>query len=370
MDKALEEIGEVTAENESAAAKIDAVAEALVKDIEKEGLAEALVTDEKAAENYALLDSKAVIAKGVTVENTVDDNVKDLVAKENIGVVGLGLNAATGEKTGISVSKPEKNETVPSSYNKSVQLDIKLTVNGQEKELAYPITITMPIPGNLSATRLEILHYHNGKSSSVNFKFNSEKTKVTFTVTDFSTFVFGNKKASSSGGSHRPIGSGSSSSTTVVNKPNTNILNVGKWMQSSAGWWYSFGNNTYPRAQWLKLNNLWYFFDGNGYMAEGWTQIDGKWYYLNPSDGNMAEGWKAINGKWYYLNPSDGNMAEGWKLINGKWYYLNPGSGDMATGWKQINGKWYYLDAINGNCFMNTVTPDGRQVDITGALVK
>lgn len=75
-----------------------------------------------------------------------------------------------------------------------------------------------------------------------------------------------------------------------------------------------------------------------------------------------------INGKWYYLNPADGYMAEGWKMINGKWYYLNPSSGDMATGWKKLDGKWYYLTS-DGDCLINTTTPDGYQVDGSGAMI-
>ena len=141
------------------------------------------------------------------------------------------------------------------------------------------------------------------------------------------------------------------------------------WEQQSDGKWkYKNLYGSYITDKWICINDKWYLMGIDGYMSTDWIFRDGEWYYLN-TNGEMETGWKFINNKWYHFNDS-GEMETGWIVSDGKWYYLNPGSGDMATGWKQINGKWYYLDAINGNCFMNTVTPDGRQVDSTGALVK
>jgi len=60
-------------------------------------------------------------------------------------------------------------------------------------------------------------------------------------------------------------------------------------------------------------------------------------------------------------------MATGWKQLGGKWYYLDP-SGAMATGWRLVNGAWYYLYA-DGHMAANERTPDGYQVDASGAWI-
>ena len=81
----------------------------------------------------------------------------------------------------------------------------------------------------------------------------------------------------------------------------------------------------------------------------------------------MLTGWQLIGGKWYYMNGS-GVMLTGWQLINNTWYYLDP-SGVMLTGWQFINGRWYYMDPTSGAMYANTITPDGRRVDASGARI-
>lgn len=56
-----------------------------------------------------------------------------------------------------------------------------------------------------------------------------------------------------------------------------------------------------------------------------------------------------------------------WELINGKWYYFD-GEGYAMTGWQQINGIWYYLYE-DGSMAAGTTTPDGYQVDASGAWI-
>lgn len=62
-----------------------------------------------------------------------------------------------------------------------------------------------------------------------------------------------------------------------------------------------------------------------------------------------------------------GNLAIGWAQIDGKWYYFNQ-SGAMQTGWVKTDDKWYFLGS-NGELYMNCRTPDGYQVDDTGAWI-
>ena len=115
----------------------------------------------------------------------------------------------------------------------------------------------------------------------------------------------------------------------------------GKWKKNDIGWWWAYGDGTYPINQWEKINGKWYHFDDRGYMQTGWLKLPKGDFYLEPS-GAMVTGWKKINGVWYYFN-SDGYMQTGWVKDNGKWYWLG-NDGRMVTGWINLNGKRYYLD--------------------------
>lgn len=136
-------------------------------------------------------------------------------------------------------------------------------------------------------------------------------------------------------------GSGSSSKTSVTQTvvPET----PGKWMQDEKGW-------QYVNLEGVPYNNTWIY-------------VKGLWYWIGMED-YMLEGWNLINNTWYYLTPVTGEMKIGWILDQDIWYYLD-NSGAMKKGWIQINQFWYYLDE-NGRLLINTVTPDGYQVDNQG----
>ena len=52
-------------------------------------------------------------------------------------------------------------------------------------------------------------------------------------------------------------------------------------------------------------------------------------------------------------------------------YIIN---GQVQTGWQQIDGKWYYFnersDGFKGMMYADTITPDGYEVDGSGAWVQ
>ena len=135
----------------------------------------------------------------------------------------------------------------------------------------------------------------------------------------------------------------------------------GIWKKNSKGWWYDYGDGSYPVSKFESINGSVYYFNGSGYMVTGWQKIDGSWYYFG-AGGAMQTGWQKIGGKWYYMNES-GVMQTGWKKISGRWYYFE-GSGAMAAN------KWvgnYYLKG-NGSMATNTwigkyyVGPDGKWI--------
>ena len=104
-----------------------------------------------------------------------------------------------------------------------------------------------------------------------------------------------------------------------------------------------------------------------------WKLVNGSYSYLY-SDGTKAVNcWLEIDGQWYYFN-MQGIMATGWLKDGGNYFYLDPATGSMVTGWQQIDGKWYYFNersaGFKGMMYADTVTPDGYEVDGSGAWVQ
>ncbi|MDK2966897.1 glucan-binding protein [Lacrimispora sp.] len=109
------------------------------------------------------------------------------------------------------------------------------------------------------------------------------------------------------------------------------------WYYSPAGWWFQYGDGSWPNNCWKYLNGRWYRFDQGGHMLTGWyTDESGSKYYLNPVDDGML-----------------GAMRTGWQLIDSKAYYFNTMS-----------------DGTLGRLLLNTVTPDGYKVGADGAWVQ
>lgn len=90
---------------------------------------------------------------------------------------------------------------------------------------------------------------------------------------------------------------------------------TGGWKKDSKGWWYQYSDGTYPKNQWVTINNKTYHFDAQGYMQTGWIKLDGIWYFLSTKSGS-EEGmmltdktikWK---GNIYHLG-NDGKMFVG-----------------------------------------------------------
>ena len=173
----------------------------------------------------------------------------------------------------------------------------------------------------------------------------------------------GGGAGSSSGG-----GGGASGVTKLSSGTAGQVLGVerasfdGKWMQDAKGWWIQYADGSYPKNEWklLPWNNTtaWYFFDEAGYMKTGWLNHNGKWYFLSTvSDGSL------------------GAMKTGWlqDAVDGNWYYLDAVSGEMKTGWQEVSGKLYYLNTEKsrpfGAMYRNEKTPDGMQVDESGAKI-
>ena len=152
-----------------------------------------------------------------------------------------------------------------------------------------------------------------------------------------------------SGGGSGAGGSGGSGGTPMVLGADRNLPSNVNWQRDAKGWWIQNPDGTYPKAQWLLLNNRWYYFNQEGYMLTGWLFYNNAWYYFEEKEGSeqgkMSLGWKEIRGFWYYFSEEvgaeNGKMRTGWQELKGKWYYLNPQAG-------ADNGKMLFNTKVQG----------------------
>ena len=163
-----------------------------------------------------------------------------------------------------------------------------------------------------------------------------------------------------SGGGSGAGGSGGPGGTPMVLGANRNLPSNVNWQRDAKGWRIQNPDGTYPKAQWLLLNNRWYYFNQEGYMLTGWLFYNNAWYYFEEKEGS-----------------EQGKMSVGWKEIRGFWYYFSEEvgakNGKMRTGWQEVKGKWYYLNqevgAENGKMLFNTKV-EGYTLGADGAWQK
>ena len=155
--------------------------------------------------------------------------------------------------------------------------------------------------------------------------------------------------SSGSGGSGGGSSAGGSGGTSMVLGADRNLPSNVNWQRDAKGWWIQNPDGTYPKAQWLLLNNRWYYFNQEGYMLTGWLFYNNAWYYFEEKEGSeqgkMIVGWKEIRSFWYYFSEEvgaeNGKMRTGWQELKGKWYYLNPQAGAE-------NGKMLFNTKVDG----------------------
>lgn len=107
----------------------------------------------------------------------------------------------------------------------------------------------------------------------------------------------------------------------------------GEWKQNEQGYWYGYADGTYPKNQWLQIEENWYWFNADGYAATGWVELNGKWYYFSEEHCAMLTGLQEITNaegvtNTYYLN-TNGEMLTGWHRIGTDWHYFGLSSGAM-----------------------------------------
>ena len=141
----------------------------------------------------------------------------------------------------------------------------------------------------------------------------------------------------------------------------------GQWKQSGNKWWYQYEDGTYPKNEFIAIDNKLYRFDQYGYMQTGWFKVNNEDYYAT-SSGEIKAQWVGSGNNWYYVD-ADGKMVTGFQTIAGAKYYFAE-SGLMQKGWFKIDNADYYATssgAINaqwvgsGNTWYY-VDADGKMV--------
>ena len=136
----------------------------------------------------------------------------------------------------------------------------------------------------------------------------------------------------------------------------------GQWKQSGNKWWYQYEDGTYPKNEFITIDNKLYRFDQYGYMQTGWFKVNNEdyyatssgeikaqwvgsgnnWYYVD-ADGKMVTGFQIISGTKYYFE-TNGLMKKGWFVVDGTDYYAST-SGEIKAQWVGSGNTWYYVDA-------------------------
>lgn len=136
-------------------------------------------------------------------------------------------------------------------------------------------------------------------------------------------------------------------------------LTVVGWSKDEKGWWYRYKDGTYPKAEWVEIDNKWYYFNSEGYMASN--------EYIKSSDYNT-------NKKLYWLDPTGAWNNKSYKWMNnykGWWIQEVGGSWYPKNEWAKIDNKWYYFDE-SGYMVANRIkTIDGNvyQFRTDGSLI-
>ena len=295
-----------------------------------------------------LPESIEEIGDSVFYEKSIDGN---LVFPKNLKKIGNSAFRNLSYKGDLSL--PDGLESI----GESAFRDLK-----ESNTITIPASVTAIGTGAFYKDRMS----YKGKNSIENHssvKLGTRYVNSLFTdytpddsreapIPSFSGRGSGSGRGSSSGGSGGSgggSGSGGSGGTPMVLGADRNLPSNVNWQRDAKGWWIQNPDGTYPKAQWLLLNNRWYYFNQEGYMLTGWLLYNNAWYYFEEKEGGeqgkMSVGWKEIRGFWYYFSEEvgaeNGKMRSGWQEVKGKWYYLNQESGAE-------NGKMLFNTKVEG----------------------
>lgn len=200
---------------------------------------------------------------------------------------------------------------------------------------------------NVSGDTIEIEEYNYG----VREKYNRRSVKAS----SMTGFIHFKDLVGNGGRTGNPIGSGLSSSGTIVFTGKLPIMDQPASTGQVIDYYYAGESVSYDQVlekdgyKWLGYlsysgSRRYVQYAELSNTEKGWKKEGGSWNYRE--NGKLATGWKKINGSWYHFK-DNGTMSTGWVKDGLHWYYLKA-SGEMQTGWLKENGTWYYLESSGG----------------------
>lgn len=142
----------------------------------------------------------------------------------------------------------------------------------------------------------------------------------------------------------------------IAEKVNTQLnqsSSLQGWQKDENGYWFAYGDGSYPNNTWKTIDDKDYYFKANGYMASNEyvksANYDiNKLLYFVGKDGAWNEQsymWKSNNKGWWIENIKTGAFPKkAWRVIDGKKYYFDK-NGYIVTGKVKIGVKTYKFGA-------------------------
>lgn len=360
-----------SSENEEGELASPSNALAAVEKLDLKNTAIAVQTNDDILEKLKSIEDLYLDRSGKSVEKHISENTG--FSEDDIEIIGAGLNIASASNAvQLQMEKADTDEAAKVDANLySYATVFEISLKNAIGKLRAPVTIIMPVPEKIDPDRLRIMHIHRNGSKEAIFPFITSDGKAKFTVTEFSKFVFMERKEQTyypggSGGSDSGSGGSSSTTGTVTTDSKKGQVNSITGIITGSGDGYSKWIAEAPQAG--GADTRWKLQYADGTFAAGFYVTDEQGNLVKDQAGNPVEQplWEMVNGAWYAFGV-DGYVRSGLVFdpaLNG-WFYQDVNTG-MKTGWQQIGEKWYYFnpvsDGAKGIMYVSRKTPDGYQI--------
>ena len=163
----------------------------------KNNLQYAMQTNDETQSQIEKLEELYEEKLGVTSNKNVAEDTG--IDASKVSLLGASLNATQAGEVSFNMSKPDeetqKDLITHSRFNNAICFSMDLEGAGVTPgNLDIPVTVTMPCPEGININKLCIIHYAaDGSSEYLDVRQNADGT-ISFTVTHFSEFVFGEEE--------------------------------------------------------------------------------------------------------------------------------------------------------------------------------
>lgn len=156
----------------------------ILKNTDAQVLQDRLMRSDSALSSFRSLERAVMSAKRVSVSVETDRNAVPSAVRSGVDIDGAAFNASSSSVK-LVVDAPSR----AYGYSTGYQISMRLTGVWDSASLDVPVIITLPLPRDVSAGRVVVLHYHSsGANPTVIFPAVSGN-EIRFPVTGFSDFV-------------------------------------------------------------------------------------------------------------------------------------------------------------------------------------